>query len=82
MDAKKYLKEKFIDEEYEIDSLIPGVGESYFKLANFIESYHQAKSKEEAGERYEAATQYLYTCFKGGDVNLMEALRIASGKEE
>lgn len=81
MDAKEYLKGKFIDNTVSVVTVIPGVSKGYFKLTDLLESYHQAKSKEEAEERYGVAVIF----FNGKEYNsttILEGLRIASGKDE
>lgn len=87
MNAKEYLKEKFIKNDVKVRSVIPGVSTGYFKLADLLEEYHRLKSKEEAEERYKRAIRMLgnselngLTVYDRNKVGNM--IRIASGKEE
>ena len=79
MDAKEILS-SYLDRKIFID----GCNLSDIDILKCMESYHQAKSKEEAEERYKKAVNFK------GDISSAEKLvklfdkqlRIASGKEE
>lgn len=43
MTTKEWLKKKYIDENYKVKSIIPGVGESYFKLSDLLDQFHQSE---------------------------------------
>ena len=80
MDAKEYL-EKNQQEWYCYFS----DGDEIGFVVEVMEEYHQAKSKEEAGERYGRAYSYYNkeTYMNGKSITaVVNALRIASGKEE
>ena len=91
MDAKEYLESKNI--EYPLSSMdVLGCLNS-IGVIELMESYHQAKSKEEAEERYEKAKKCFDMIFDGRRLSGYDnrnhwvrqadkALRIASGKEE
>ena len=53
MDAKEYFKDYYGEKTPVMSGL------DYEEMQSFAESYHQAKSKEEAVERYEIAMEYL-----------------------
>ncbi len=76
MDAKEYY-EQF--DTYDITSNPdPDYNLSFYQnIFRLMESYHQAKSKEEAEERYEKAKAMFNT-----EPNYDRCIRIASGKEE
>jgi hypothetical protein len=83
MNAKEYFIEKNSKEEYEAQSYDYTPAD----LVEFAEAYHNAKSKEEAEERYEIA-KYCLGCDSSGirlrTTPLIEhAIKLAAfGKED
>ena len=79
MNAKEYLENNHWPESHAF---------SRDDVANLMESYHKAKSKEEADKRYEDAIGYMDKVMGGNTRFLqksndwMKAILIASGKEE
>jgi hypothetical protein len=74
MNAKEYLKSIGVPVDYPVHEV----------WAEYMESYHQAKSKEEAQERYEMAKSKMSRYVKGGEVKSVfdNVLRLAAfGKE-
>ena len=55
MNAKEYFKENYPDVFNDIDDQQNPEESVAVPIALLMESYHQAKSKEEAGERYNHA---------------------------
>ncbi|KKK74265.1 hypothetical protein LCGC14_2885480 [marine sediment metagenome] len=84
MDAKEYLERKGLcDHDYSDSGMIKHISE-------MMEEYHQAKSKEEAEEKYEMAGKFIkknITWYNFYDRRTElgkiwdKAFRIASGKE-
>ena len=78
MDAKEYLIEKLNDSDY-----AAGIAINSIPVADMLEEYHQAKSKEEAEERYEEALEFLPLGFsKYEEAAFIKGLKAAFGKDE
>ena len=81
MNAEKYIRQDYPKED------VGGILTEE-EIIGLMESYHQAKSKEEAEERYMEAVMFItspvphLTSSKERAEKVEESLRIASGKKE
>ena len=80
IDAKEYLTEQ----GYLIHEDVSATAIRIFEVEKLLESYHQAKSKQEANDRYKLGCEHIFKVRGERKFSMMEqvALRIASGKEE
>jgi hypothetical protein len=80
MDAKEYYKQ--FDTEDITGAPEPDYSLSFYQnIFRLMESYHQAKSKEEAEERYKDAWEWMREEFPD-NTSIQHALRLAAfGKE-